>query len=222
MNKIQALGPMVKVVVVSPSPTKSTNSVSSNSCDYSDDFIGVEPPPSVENTIVVLSMKTCAKKQLLVQFKVSVCSSVWEQIHNTLIRTNPTTQNSILELDGANMTFASKIVKLSVVWRIVVALVDNSTSEALDNLMHSILRHTLQAMLMGQWSSSRGVDRQLIRTQIESCVPLVHGSRTVLHRCRYILKHLERPWDHPILQRLMGLSSPVSGKHICSSCSSKE
>lgn len=216
MNNIQNLGPMVNVVVVSPSPTKS-NSVSSSSC-YSDDGISEDHSPSIEHTLVVLSMRTCAKKQLLIQFKVSGRILLLETAVINRIRTYPELQNAILALDGATMTFAHKIAKLSVVWRIVVALVDHSTTDALDNLMHSILRHTLHAMLMGQWTTSRAIDRQMIRNQIELCLPLVHSSRTVLHRCRYILKHLERPWDHPILQRLMGLTAPVFGEHTGGWC----
>lgn len=91
-------------------------------------------------------------------------------------------------------------------WRSVVILLDSTTPDACDNVMHLVLRHTLHTMLMGQWSTATATDRLYIRQQIEACIPLVEScSQNSLHRCRYILTQLDHPWDHPVLRSLMGL-----------------
>lgn len=90
-------------------------------------------------------------------------------------------------------------------WRSVVILLDCTTPDACDNVMHLVLRHTLHTMLTGKWNTCPALDRECIRQQVNLCVPLVKNhSPNSLHRCQYILAHLDDPWGHPILQRIMG------------------
>lgn len=114
-------------------------------------------------------------------------------------------QNDVLQLYDLNV-FADRMRTLISAWRSVVILLDSTTPDACDNVMHLVLRHTLHTMLMGQWATTTIADRTYIRQQIETCIPLVEScSQNSLHRCRYILAQLDQPWEHPILRSLMGL-----------------
>lgn len=129
-------------------------------------------------------------------------------------------QSEVINLYAADSPFPVRMATLMSAWRNVTTLLSSSTPEACDNVMHLILRHTLHTMLMGQWPTGTAAHRAYIRHHIETCLPLVQCSPKSVHRCRYILEHLERPWDHPVLQRLMGLrpANAAAAERKCSRC----